>query len=48
MYSGDKSDDEPMSMDILEDICDGSKYNLSVNRRYARYKISDHIKQIQE
>ena len=48
MLSGNKSDDEPMSMEILEDIRDGSKYYLSVNRREARYKICDLIKQIQE
>ena len=42
--SGDESDDEPMSKDMLEDIRDGSKYHPSVNRREARYKICDCIK----
>ena len=28
--SGDESDNEPMSTDILEDIRDGSKYHLNV------------------
>ena len=45
MYSGDESDDEPMSMEILEDIRDGSQSHPNVNRREARYKIRDHIKQ---
>ena len=36
MYSIDKSDDEPMSTYMLEDIRDGSKYRPSVNRREAR------------
>ena len=41
IYSGDVSEDEPMSMEILEDICDGSKSHPSVNRRETRYKIRD-------
>ena len=36
-----------MSTYMLEDICDGSQYHLSVNRRDARYKIRDQIKRIQ-
>ena len=32
-------------MDILEDIRGGSKYHPSINRREARYKIRDPIKQ---
>ena len=47
MDSGDESDDEPMSTEMLEDICDGSQSRLSVNRREARYKIRDFIKQRQ-
>ena len=47
MDLGDESRYEPMSMEILEDICDGGQYFLSVNRREARYKIHDHIKQRQ-
>ena len=43
--SGDEYDDEPMSMDMLEDICDSSQSHPSINRREARYKIRDHIKQ---
>ena len=33
MDSGDKSEDEPMSTEILEDIRDGSQSRPSVNRR---------------
>ena len=47
MDSGDESDDEPISADMLEDICDGSKSCLRVNRRDAGYRIHDHIKQRQ-
>ena len=43
--SGDESDAETMSTDMLEDICDGSQYHPSINRREARYKIHDCIKQ---
>ena len=45
MDYGDESDDEPMSMQMLEDIHDGSKYHPDVNRREAHYKIRDRIKQ---
>ena len=45
MLSGDESDAEPMCMDMLEDIYDGSKYHLSINRREDRYKIRDNFKQ---
>ena len=45
MDSGDDYDDEPMSMEMLEDIYDSSKSHPSVNRREARYKLCDHIKQ---
>ena len=33
MDSGDKSDDEPMPVEMLEDICDSSKSHPNVNRR---------------
>ena len=45
MSSGDESDAEPMSKDILEDIHDESKCHPSINRREARSKIRDSIKQ---
>ena len=44
MDSGDESEDEPMYMDMLEDICDGSQSHPSLNRREARYNICDCIK----
>ena len=45
MSSGDESDSEPSSTDMLEDICDNNQYCLSINSREARYKIRGHIKQ---
>ena len=45
MDFGNESDDEPMSTKMLEDIRDGSQTHLDVNRREARYKIRDSIKQ---
>ena len=47
MSSGDESDAEPMSTDILEDIRDGIQSHPSINRGEARYKILDRFKQIQ-
>ena len=47
MDSGDESDAEPMSTEMLEHICDGSQSHTNVNRRETRYKIRDSIKQIQ-
>ena len=47
MDSGDESDDEPMSTEMLEDINDGSQSHPNVNRKEARYKIRDCIRQIQ-
>ena len=47
MDSGYESDNEPISTDMLEDICDGSKSHMSVNRREARYRIHDLIKRRQ-
>ena len=43
MSSGDESDAEPMSMEMLEDIHDGSQSHLSINRIEALYKICDRI-----
>ena len=42
--SGDESDAEPKSTDILEDIRYGSQSHPSINRIYVRYKIHDCIK----
>ena len=44
MDSGDESDDEPISTDMLENICDGSQSHPDVNKRESRYKICDLIK----
>ena len=41
-----ESDAKPMSMDMLKDIHDRSHYHPSINGRYERYNIHDHIKQI--
>ena len=43
--SGDESDHDLISTKMLEDICDGSQTHPNVNRREARYKIRDHIRQ---
>ena len=45
--SGDESDHDLISTEMLEDICDGSQTHPNVNRREARYKIRDHIRQRQ-
>ena len=37
-----------MSSEMLEDIRDGNQYHTSINKREARYKICDNIKQIQQ
>ena len=47
MDSVDESEDEDMSTEILEDIRDRSQSHPIINRRDARYKIHDSIKQIQ-
>ena len=45
MSPGDESDDKHMSIEMLEDIRDGSQSHPSENRREAWYKICDRIKQ---
>ena len=47
MLSGDKSDAEPMSTDMIEDIRDGSQPHPIINRREAGYKICNNFKQRQ-
>ena len=47
MYSGNESDHDPVSTEMLEDICDGSQSHPSVNIREARYKIRGCVKQRQ-
>ena len=43
----DDSDHDIISTEMLEDICDRSQSHPNVNRREARYKIRDRIRQIQ-
>ena len=45
--SGDESDHDLISTDMLEDICDGSQTHRNVNIREACYKIRDRIRQRQ-
>ena len=45
MDSGDESDHEPISTEMLEYIRDRSQSHMNVNKREARYKILDCIKQ---
>ena len=47
MSSGNTSDAEPMSTDMLKYILDRSQSYPSINRREVRYKICDFIKQRQ-
>ena len=47
MSSGDESDAEPMSTDMIEDICDSSQSHVMINGRESHYKIRDSIKQDQ-
>ena len=45
--SGDESDHDLISTEMLEDIRDGSQTYPNVNRREAHYKIRDHIRKRQ-
>ena len=45
IISGDESDHDLISTDMLEDIHDGIQTHPNVNRREARYKIRDYIRQ---
>ena len=47
MDSGDESDHDLISTDILKTIHDGSQSRINVNQREDRYKIRDCINQIQ-
>ena len=42
---GDESDHDLISTEMLEDIPDGSQTHPNVNRREARYKIRDRVRQ---
>ena len=43
--SGDESDHDIISTEMLEDIYDGSQTHPNVNRIEARYKIRDRVRQ---
>ena len=45
--SGDESDHDLISTEMLEDISEGSQTHPNVNRRDTRYKIRDRIRQMQ-
>ena len=45
MDSGNESDHELISMEMLEDICDGSQSHLNINQGEACYKIRYCIRQ---
>ena len=45
MDYGDESYHDPISTEMVEDICDGSKSHPNLNMIEARYKKCDHIKQ---
>ena len=47
MYSCDESDHDLISMDMLEEVGEGSQYHPNVYRREAKYKIRDHIRKRQ-
>ena len=47
MSSGNESDAEPMSTEMLEDIHDGSQSHPRVNMRETRYKVCGFIKKSQ-
>ena len=42
--SGDESDHDLISTEMLEDIRDGSQTHTNLNKRDARYKIRDGIR----
>ena len=44
MDSGDESNDDTMSKETLEEICDISQSHMDINRREAHNKIRDCIK----
>ena len=45
--SGDESDHDLISTEMVEDICDGSQSHPNFNQREARYKIRDRFRQRQ-
>ena len=47
MDSSYESDHDPISMEMLEEICDRIQSHPNINRKEARYRIRDCIKKIQ-
>ena len=47
MESGNVSDYDLISTEMLENICDGSQSNPNMNQREAHYKIRDFIQRTQ-
>ena len=47
MSSGDYSDDEPLSTNMLEEICDGSQSHPIINRREEGYNVKNNFKRRQ-
>ena len=47
LNSSDESDHDIISTEMLQDICDGSQTHTNVNKREARYKICECIRQRQ-
>ena len=45
LNSGDESDHDLISTEMLEDICDRSQTHPTINKREARYKIRDLVRQ---
>ena len=43
----EESDHDLISTEMLEDICDGSQTNPNNNKREARFKIRDRVRQRQ-
>ena len=43
--SNEQSDHDLISMEMLEDIRDGSQTHPNVNKREARYEIRDRVRQ---
>ena len=45
--SGDGSDHDLISTEMLHDICDGNQTNPNINKRESHYKIRDRVRQRQ-
>ena len=47
LNSNEESDHDLLSTEMLEDIRDGSQTHPNINKREARYKICDRVRQMQ-